>query len=499
MKQKIKILALLPILLGSRASCSGKDSSATSGASSGNGTSQNSSKGTIQINRWHTFGAGLQDEFQNKADEFAKLVKENEGVDISINAGQDAYQGSYVDIHNKIVSGFNTGDFPTIAVAYPDHVADYIAAESVPGKYVVNLAELATDEKIGFGKESYIGDGEASDFLPAFYDEGQHYIREGRYSLPVLKSTEVIFYNKELTANILNQYNQDEHLGRNSDQLLSFRDDLSYDKFRNFCRYVAKNIKNGAYKGKAGDNLQYPFCYDSDDNFFISQCYQRNIPYTSIENGKGKIEFNNTQAKAFVTDLKADYDNKVFCTKGTNDNKYGSDLFKTGEVLFNIGSSGGSGYTIPSGDNFTVGVAKVPYANKNPQYITQGVTLTLLKTKDDEDGRKVKYAWKFLKYLTSTTVNLDLALYYSQGYSPVRESCYQSKEFIDYCNEGETLGEVQKVVKEKIGGHYLNTPCFKGSAKAREEVKGLMVQALRGKKTIDGAFADAENQIKLSR
>ena len=210
------------------------------------------------------------------------------------------YQGSYVDIHNKIVSGFNTGDFPTIAVAYPDHVADYIAAESFPGKYVVNLAELATDEKIGFGKESYIGDGEASDFLPAFYDEGQHYIREGRYSLPVLKSTEVIFYNKELTANILNQYNQDEHLGRNSDQLLSFRDDLTYDKFRNFCRYVAKNIKNGAYKGKAGDNLQYPFCYDSDDNFFISQCYQRNIPYTSIENGKGKIEFNNTQAKAFV-------------------------------------------------------------------------------------------------------------------------------------------------------------------------------------------------------
>ena len=92
-----------------------------------------------------------QDEFQNKADEFAKLVKENEGVDISINAGQDAYQGSYVDIHNKIMSGFNTGDFPTIAVAYPDHVADYIAAESVPGKYVVNLAELATDEKIGFG------------------------------------------------------------------------------------------------------------------------------------------------------------------------------------------------------------------------------------------------------------------------------------------------------------------------------------------------------------
>ena len=221
MKQKIKILALLPILLGSRVSCSGNDSSATSGASSGNGTSQNSSKGTIQINRWHTFGAGLQDEFQNKADEFAKLVKKNEGVDISINAGQDAYQGSYVDIHNKIMSGFNTGDFPTIAVAYPDHVADYIAAESVPGKYVVNLAELATDEKIGFGKESYIGDGEASDFLPAFYDEGQHYIREGRYSLPVLKSTEVIFYNKELTANILNQYNQDEHLGRNSDQLLS--------------------------------------------------------------------------------------------------------------------------------------------------------------------------------------------------------------------------------------------------------------------------------------
>lgn len=484
MKRKLKVLALLPILLGTRVSCGG----------------ESTEEKTVTINRWHASGAGLQDEFQKLADEFSVLVKKNEGVDVHINAGQDSYQGNYTDLHNKIVKSFSTGDYPTIAVAYPDHVADYIAAEgSETGKYVVNRAELANDEKIGFGKEEYIGDGEASDFLPAFYDEGQHYTREGRYSLPVLKSTEVLFYNKEVVQTILGQYNEDEKLGRNTDQLASFRDNLTFDSFRKFCRYIAKKIKAGAYEDKAGNTLKYPFYYDSDDNFFITQCYQRDIPYASIESGEGKIEFNNAEAKKRVTELKADYDNNVFRTKGTNDNKYGSDLFTSQEVLFDIGSSGGTGYNVPSGDGFTVGVAKVPYSNNKPEYVTQGITCTLLKTPDDKNGRKVKYGWKFLKYLTSSAVNLNLALYSSRGYSPVRQSCYDTEEYLAYCEEGEALGEAQKVIKDQIKGQYLNTPCFKGSAKCREEVKGLMVQALTGTKSIDQAFLDAENQTKLAR
>ncbi len=479
MKQKIKVLAFLPILLGTMVSCGKKDNSSS-----------------ITIDRWHTSGSGLDEAFQKAANQFSELVKEHEGVDVTI---KGSYQGNYDDIHNKIVKGFATGDFPTIAVAYPDHVADYLAAESTPGQYVVDRSSLASDSQIGFGKEDYIGDGEASDFVPAFYDEGKHYIREGRYSLPLLKSTEVLFYNKELTANLLNQYNKDENLNRDTDQLSSFRDNLTYDSFRDFCRYIAENIKKGTYQDKAGDSLKYPFYYDSDDNFFITQCYQRNIPFTSINDGKGSVDFNNEQAKKRVSDLKDDYDKGVFRTKGTNENKYGSDLFKTGEVLFDIGSSGGSGYNIPAGDGFTVGVARAPYANDNPLYITQGITLTLLKTKDDKDGRKVKYAWKFLKYLTSTDVNLSLALYSSQGYSPVCTSCYETEEYQTYCEEGETLGEVQKVIKDKISGHYLTTPSFKGSAKIRDEVGGLMVQALSGKKTVEKAFEDAENQARLAR
>lgn len=498
MKQKIKILALLPILLGTRTSCSNTGNSAGSSQDGGNKTSGNGDK-TIQIERWHTSGAGLTDAFQKKADEFAALVKENEGVDIKINAGQDSYQGNYDDIRNKIIKGFSTGDYPTIAVAYPDHVSDYLAQESAPGKYVVNRKELAEDPEIGFGKEAYIKDGEASDFVDAFYEEGQQYLNPGRYSLPLLKSSEVLYYNKELFSNLLSQYNKDESLNRNTDQLTHFRDDLSWDKLMDFCRYVAKNIRNGSYKDKAGNSLKYPLYYDSDSNLFISKCYQNSIPYLSIKDGKGSVDFNNAEAKSRVSSLKSDFDNGVFRTKGTNENKYGSDLFKSEEVLFDIGSSGGAGYNIPSGDGFNVGVAKVPYDNNNPLYITQGITLTLLKTKDDTDGRKVRYAWKFLKYLTSTDVNLDLSLYYSQGYSPVRKSCYESEDFITYREEGETLGDIQEVIKDKINGHYFNAPCFKGSAKARNEVEGIIVQTRLGKKTIDQAFADAENNTKTAR
>ena len=52
------------------------------------------------------------------------------------------------------------------------------------------------DANIGFGKEGYLGDEyDASDFVPAYLEEGQQYIRQGTYSLPFLKSSEVMFYN----------------------------------------------------------------------------------------------------------------------------------------------------------------------------------------------------------------------------------------------------------------------------------------------------------------
>ena len=80
----------------------------------------------LTINFWHTFGKTPADAIQAKAELFAKLVKENEGVDVRI---QFTYKGAYSDMVGLVNKSFASGETPTIAVAYPDHIADYFASE----------------------------------------------------------------------------------------------------------------------------------------------------------------------------------------------------------------------------------------------------------------------------------------------------------------------------------------------------------------------------------
>ena len=54
-------------------------------------------------------------------------------------------------------------------------------------------------------------------------------------------------------------------------------------------------------------------------------------------------------------------------------------------------------------------------------------------------------------------------------------------------------GNVADIVTGDINGNYFNTPCFKGSATARDAVGGIITQVFAGEKTIDEAFSDAEN------
>jgi multiple sugar transport system substrate-binding protein len=504
MKNKIMMTGLCALaLLSGLASC-GKENASASAAPSVSESVAPAPTGAIQIEFWHTSGQGIVTEYERAARDFAALVKENEGVDIVITP---KYQGNYTDIESKVSSGFSTGNYPTIAIAYPDHVATYLAKEKSDEQYVINLEKLANDPEIGFGKEAYIGDGEASDFVKAFYDEGKEYAKEGIYSLPLMKSTEVMFYNKTLTDIIVPMYNDEKGLGMDTYQMSHYFDDISWDAFIDFAEYVKDKIKAGAFAGKQGNKLEIPVFYDSDSNLFITKSYQNDIPFVSIKDGAGSNDFNNDKAKAMVKKLKKNSDDGILTTKGVK-NIYGSDLFTQEKVLFDIGSSGGADYNSPQGGGFTIGVCKVPYDNNKPSYVTQGLTTTLLRTPDDTDGLKYKYGWKFLKYLTSTEVNLDLALYGSAGYVPVRESCYETDYFKEWVADAEFLGDVQKIVREKINGHYLNTACFSGSSKSREAVGGIIAQAFSNTKAktekeidklIDDLFAEAKNNADLAK
>ena len=491
--KKSHILASSILFLGlvsSLLSCQGGGSSTTS--SSGDSASSVSDD-TITIPFWETNGADLLAAFKTAATHFAALVQEHDGVKVNV---VPSYQGNYDDLETKITKGFATGDVPTLAVAYPDAVADFLAADVQNRGYVVNLADYIDDPSIGFGKESWFGDGPVDDLIPAFYQEGTQYSKEGVYSLPFMKSSEVMFYN----------YGKAAAYGKNyipqgastplatAASVKAFIENMSWDQLIDFATYIkAQDTAN---------SLVAPIFYDSDSNLFITQSKQKDIPYLSITSeGKCSVDFVNDSAKTMVAELKAAHDAGLLETKGTK-NVYGSNLFITQQIIFSIGSSGGTDYQDPA-DAFVANAVKVPYANGKPTYVSQGPTLCVLRNtglSDAENAKRVEYAWKFIKYLTSTDLNTALCVNNSAGYTPVRKSCYTTEGYQTFLEEtaDQLSGKAASVVVNQLSDKYFNTPAVKGSSKARDEVGGIITQVLLGKKSVDDAFASAYQQTTLN-
>lgn len=438
---------------------------------------------------WHTFGQDIEIVVQNKVNEFERLYEEQTGEEITVDL---EYQGGYDEILDKIERGFAVGNIPTIAVAYPDHVADYLSYESDDQTWVYNLEDFFDDEEIGFGKQEYLNPSlkGAEDFVPSFLDEGSHYIKEGIYSLPLMKSSEVLLYNEDLLAIVLSDYDS------SITNIEEYMNNISRDEFIDLLRFIAKDLN------KYGNGLITPLVYDSDANFYIGQSFQRNIPYVSMGNGKGSIDFNNDQAKAMVQEIKGWYDEGLLLTKGTNNNEYGSDTFTNMECIFTIGSTGGAGYNDPGAAGFNVGIAKVPAVSDNPElqkYVSQGVTLTLMKNNrlsEETNDKRARIGWQLMKWLTNEENNIDICLA-SNGYAPVRTSCYTNEIYASYLEESDFMPRCANVVANQINGNYFNYPVFKGTAAARDNVGGIITQVLLGNETIDEAFDRAEQLTNI--
>lgn len=449
----------------------------------------------VTVPFWTTFGQSNGIALQNRADEFAKIIKQAEGVDVEI---VPSYQGGYGDIKEKVGKSWTAANTPTLAIAYPDHVADYLASETEPGQHVVNIEPYMNDATIGFGKQSYLGDAQGKDdFVEAFIDEGTHYIRQGTYSLPFMKSTEVMFYNFDAVKRAMPYY--DEEIAMSDDKIRSFVSTMTWDQL------LAFSEKALEHKDQVAPKMKFPIWYDSDENLFISKMFQEEIPYCSIlSSGHGNIDFasgeNRTKAEAMVTSLVQAREKGLITTKGIEEGKYGSDSFTKEECIFEIGSSGGTGYTAPEGETFTPGIAAVPASNNNPLYVSQGPTITFLHSTaitEQENKWRLEYAWKFAKYITNPESNVYLCIYGSEGYLPVRYSAYETPEYLSFLEEGELFSQTAKILINEIDGNYFNSAVFQGSAELRTQCGGIVTAALLKKDSVSNLFDKGiENALK---
>ncbi|MFA5421427.1 MAG: extracellular solute-binding protein [Bacilli bacterium] len=405
------------------------------------------------ITFWHTMGAANRAVLDSMIAEFNTIFPK-----ITI---EHASQGGYPEIRDKISSAIPAGTTPTMAYCYPDHVADYMNAGAVQ-----DLTTYIGDEVLGLGVE---GDltlaGGVDDFIPAYWQEGQEYVKEGVYSVPFSKSTEVLFYNKDFfTTNSLT-------VPTTWEEMIT----------------VARQIK-------VIDPASIPFGYDSDANWFITLCEQMNIPYTSIDPDNHFL-FDNPEARAVVQDLKNWFDEGLITTQGSSpNNAYTSTQFTEGKLYMTVGSTGGTRYDFSP--NFEVGVAPVPqYKNPDTQatsqkVISQGPSITIFKRATA--NQKIA-AWLFYKWITNTR---NSAIYsVLTGYNPVRSSSFLTSEYTT--GRSVTPGTDSELIKAVadfvpfIEDWYYVSPAFKGSSTARDEVDGILANVLLGLKTIDEAFDDA--------
>ena len=477
----------------------GQTSQATGQSSATGGNSQSTNPSAVTIKFWHTFGQTVVDGIAPRVKAFHDAVLAHDNVDITVDM---KYQGGYDDIAKKISDGFSIQNTPTIAVAYPDNVADYIEiGKSADTEFVVNLDRFIDDPQVGFGKEAWLSDKyDEDDFIEDFYNEGKAYVLDGTYSLPFLKSTEIMFYNLDMLMDIMSKY-KPEIAGVNNVKRYMSR--ITWGDFVDLCSFIKTDIiPLPDYKG-----LEVPMWYDSDANLFITKMYQNNIPYSSIENGRGKIGFqdqtNFNKTVDMLDGFRQLYAGGIMTTKGI-EKTYGSDYFTGEKCVFSIGSSGGSGYNFPQANAFELGVCRVPVSNNDPLYVSQGPTLAMFNDSGLSaavNATAQKYAWKLMKYLTNGQVNAEICVNGSEGYVPVRYSAYETAFFQDFMDEGERYAMCYRVVVDDVNSEagYLVSPAFKGSAALRNECGTLLTASLTAanKQAIPALVTEAINAARL--
>ena len=404
--------------------------------------------GKVKVKFWHTMGQSNQELLDRMIVEFNKIYP-----DVVI---EHSAQGDYGALYDKLNSAIPAGTMPTMAYCYPDHVADYMSSNAV-----INIQDYLNDENLAFNSD----DGLLSDFSEAYWKEGTEYQKEGIYSVPFAKSTEVLFYNKDF-------------FDKNNLSVPT-----TWDEMWALCKNIKENIM---VKPEYAD-LLFPLGYDSDSNLFITMCEQRGLPYTTNKDVKAAadhIQFNNAQTKAMAEELVGYMRKGYFLTKGClPTTAYTSTYFTEGKIVMSIGSTGGTSYQTTT--NFKVAVAPAPVTDENSTYVSQGPSICFFK----KGSKAVKEAaWNFYKFITRA---FNTAAYSAlTGYEPVRKSAYQVPTYQEYL-KGDSLQAQTSATTATIMGKYFTSAVFNGSAAAREQVGNIFPLMYVNDYSADRAFAEA--------
>ncbi len=426
----------------------------------------------VTITFYHTMGSNLSDVLNLYIEEFNALYPNITIVHEQV--------GGYDDVREQISTEITVGNQPNIAYCYPDHVALYNLAKAVTT--LDGLVDSKVEVSRADGTTEILGltDEQKADFIEGYYNEGKQFGDGLMYTMPLSKSTEVLYYNKTFfTENNLTV-------------------PTTWDELEAVCKQI-----------KEIDPTSIPLGYDSEGNWFITMCEQYGSDYTSATGDH--YLFDNETNRAFVKKFHEWYQ-KGYLTTQTIYKAYTSGLFVNQDPTsprsyMSIGSSAGATHQRPDKIDgaypFEVGIATIPQVDaSNPKVISQGPSLCIFQKSNPQE---VIASWLFVKFLT-TNVAFQAEFSMASGYVPVLKSVAENPVYADFlanANGGDQISALSAKICMEQAHAYYTSPAFNGSSTARDEVGSLLVEVLTGNaanidSVIDTAFQDAIDECEYN-
>ena len=400
----------------------------------------------VTITFYNTMGSNLSTVLNTYIEEFNKLYPNITVVSTNV--------GNYDDCRDQVATEITVGNHPNITYCYPDHVALY----NLSGAVVTLDSLIASKETVTHadGTTEILGltDEQIADFIEGYYNEGKQFGDGLMYTMPLSKSTEVLYYNKTFFA-------------ENNLQVPT-----TWAEMEAVCAQI-----------KALDPDSIPLGYDSESNWFITMCEQYGSPYTSASGDH--FLFDNEQNRSFIKMFNT-WAQKGYVTTQKLYGAYTSGLFTTLDGIrsyMSIGSSAGATYQRPAANAdgsypFEVGIATIPQVNPDKaKVISQGPSLCILQKSNPQE---VIASWLFVKFLT-TNVAFQAEFGMASGYVPVIKSVSQNPvyaEFIASADGGKFVSALSAKVCLEQEHAYYTSPAFNGSSEARDQVGALLAKCL---------------------
>lgn len=375
----------------------------------GNKDTDTGNDGPVEITFWHTYTEHHQAFLNEMIDEF-----NNSQDQVKVVAVQQPYQ----DYDANLLQAIRNGVGPDICSRFATNVADYIEDD-----LLVDFAPYINDSKNGIPnfKENLIGN---------LYGEITQWGNGSIYMIPVIVTSEVLYYNKTL----FDKYNLEVP--------------TTWEELETVSRFLYEKT------GKPG------FGTDSAIDTFQGLLIQNGSNY--IDAKTKSMDVNETIALDQLNWLADGIKEGIFRLPG--DDYYLSGPFVSQAVASYIGSSAGVGYAMANDGAFEVGVAPIPQDDKNSQYISSwGGGYVCFKSTD----AKAKAAYTFLKWFTSAENDAKWATYF--GALPAYEDALETDTFKNSLNDNLAI---KALYESKDAVNWLNS--IKGSASVRTAIDKMI-------------------------